>query len=208
MRIDPIAQSHKYCPSFPSISCVQERLEEIEGGSGEDKALARRFEKLRGEYELEEAGKAAGKKMEDALRCLHQGKYVSAVTNSGYWEDRGRFRHGLGVAGNGGAVGIGGGTPASRRANFSEEELERQAALLGKRGFMVVPGINWGAGVSLPRLVGAMQELKSNGWPACFIFAYQEVRASARLRRMLETGCHANVPHTCVCVCVCVLLHV
>lgn len=159
---------------------MQERLEEIEEGSGNDKALVRRFEKLRGEYELEEAGKAEGRRMEDALRRLHEGKYDSAVMSSGYWEDTGRFRHGLGVAGNGGGGGgAGGGVPACRRANFSEEEIVEQAALLGKRGFMVAPGIDWGADLSLPRLVGAMQELKSQGWPACFVFAYQEVTATA-----------------------------
>lgn len=183
----------------------QERLEELEDGGGDNnKALARRFEKLRGEYEREEANKAVGKRMDEALRSLHKGSFDSAVTRSEYWEWHGRFNHGLVVDAGSAASSAAG---AWRGSSIPQEDLVRHTRLLEERGFMIVPDVDWGPDVSLPRLVGAMQELKSQGWPACFIFAYQEVPVPANANQPATFHLPLHPPlsiltdHDAACMC-------
>ncbi|KAJ1489716.1 hypothetical protein T484DRAFT_3446637 [Baffinella frigidus] len=103
-----------------------------------------------------------------ALRAMHEGKYESAAVREDYW-DQG-WAHGMQVLGGGSAP-----CPfEDRGGKIGGAEAAALAGDLARMGFFTSAAVQWGEDVSLRRIVAGMAELKSRGWPACFVFAYQE----------------------------------
>ena len=133
------------------------------------------------------------KRMESALRQLHEGSYKSVVLCKGYWESS--FSHGLKVDEE----------IAHHRASVQKDCLHHATLQLSRAGYCICPEVDWGEGISMQKMVQAMEELKGKGWPACFVFAYRQPWVLIeRLFDIVAPIFGVCARRVCVCVCVCV----
>jgi len=104
-------------------------------------------------------------RIDAVLRSLHQETHDALATSVEYWDSS--FRHGLTVApqascGAGGAL------------RLSDEESCQINQHLDRTGFFCSRVMDWGDDVSMAQIIEAMAELKRNGWPSAFVFAYHQ----------------------------------
>ncbi|EKX47135.1 hypothetical protein GUITHDRAFT_107046 [Guillardia theta CCMP2712] len=105
-------------------------------------------------------------RVEETLRALHAKKFQSEATTGEYWENA--FSHGLKVYEDYNDTG------PSFTSTLSVRDYEMLKETLDDNGFFASPSLDWGKDICFNEMIEAMKELKSKGWPACFIFAYQQ----------------------------------
>eukprot|EP00960_Hanusia_phi_P008826 253238-Hanusia_phi.AAC.5 len=115
-------------------------------------------------------GREHSAKVEETLRGLHAKTLQSKATTREYWEQT--FAHGLKVYDDQYA------STSDFKGSLCEQDYSMMRERLEDNGFFSSPSMDWGEDISFEQLIGAMKELKSCGWPACFVFAYQQVHSS------------------------------
>lgn len=123
------------------------------------------MERIKAKFKQEEEQMEVnrGGRMEAALRSLHEGTFDSVSLRVDFWDES--FKHGLAVLCN---------NEIRINARILDGEMQRGADQLSRAGFCAWNGVEWGDDVSFPSIVEAIHELKVKGWPACFVFAYQQ----------------------------------
>ena len=111
---------------------------------------------------------AAPQRIDAVLRSLHRKTHDAAATRAGYWRDN--FAHGLAVE----RPAAGHSTDAGAVPRLSSDEARVLNEHLARTGFFTSASMPWGDDISLPQIVSAMADLKREGWPAAFVFAYRE----------------------------------
>jgi hypothetical protein len=129
--------------------------------------MLKKLERIKEKLAREQArGNDDPKQMETALRRLHEGTYRSVILHNEYWKTN--FSHELHVHDRAAEQ------AQRHRASVPQDSLRTGCAHLARAGYCICPKVDWGSDISHEKMVRAMGELKSKGWPACFVFAYRQ----------------------------------